>query len=426
MVVRTRYAVIKTGWIVIIAENEMSCGCRLDWETMCEERRDMRHFGLMIWFMVVIACGQNVWAESGVGASVPQTTEQVLSPLAREKIAKLHKTEEDKLLKKACLKGRRVTLTCRDRLHYVHTNELYHDVYRKYLENRGGGYIGVGSDQNLTLIAWARSDFAWLMDYDPVVVWVNLINRALILHAKTRHEFIALWETKNWPKAQGIVSQEYSKHPDLTSIEMTHKQFAARLQFHYLKRVQRWRKTWVPVDYSWLHSDKDYGFIRQMFQANRIRVMKGDLLLEKSLTGVGQISHQTQVPIRVVYLSNAEQFWPYPEQFRKNFRGLFMDKQSIILRTIFTTAYGAPLDRSWIYVVQSGQHFQEQLADKKAEKIWHMMKFRQWVSPGLFAIQVPKLKPDFVPAKAQKAHEEWLQKYRKPQKRKKKTSSIHQ
>ncbi len=356
-------------------------------------------------FMVLAGFFLGSWSQAEAETSVWSPT-----PLSAKWKKILLNTPEDELTKKACIRGRRVTQKCRDKLHYVHTNELYHNAYRKYLSNRGGAYVGVGSDQNLTFIAWAKSRFAFLMDYDPVVVWVNLINRALVLHSPNRQDFLDLWEGKNWKKAWKILRKEYKGHKDLKMILATHKQFGYRLRFHYLKRVKRWRKTWVPVDYSWLHHDEDYGYIRKMFLNKRIRVMKGDLLLNKSLRGIGTACRKAGIPVRVVYLSNAEQFWHYPGHFRKNFQNLYVDDQSILIRTIFTKAYGAPLDRSWIYIVHKLKHFQKQLADKKMYSVYKMMRFRKWVSPGLFAIDVPKRKPDFVPSKAKKAHEAWLKK----------------
>ena len=38
------------------------------------------------------------------------------------------------------------------------------------IRNVGGGYTGLGSDQNYSLIAAARSRWAWLFDYVPHVV----------------------------------------------------------------------------------------------------------------------------------------------------------------------------------------------------------------------------------------------------------------
>ena len=338
------------------------------------------------------------------------------TPLTAKQLSILYSTKEDKLKKKACIRGRRVTTKCRDRLHYVHTNERSHFAYYKYVKNRGGGYIGVGGDQNLTFVAWARSRFVWLMDYDPVVVWVNMINRALVIHTPNRNDFIDLWKKENMQKAQGILKKEYKENADLKNILATHLQFGSRLRFHYLKRVRRWRRTWHRVDYSWLHTDEDYNYIRQMFLTKRIRVMKGDLLLGESMKGIAIAARKTGIPIRLIYTSNAEQFWKYSAQFRKNMRGLPMDDKSIIIRTIFTTAYGAPLDRKWIYIVQAGLHYQEKLKIDKINKVYRMMRFRKFVSPGLYAIHVPKLIPAYTPMKAQKAHKAWLEKQKQKRK----------
>ena len=49
-----------------------------------------------------------------------------------------------------------------------------------------------------------------------------------------------------------------------------------------------------------------------------------------------------------------------------------MDAKSLIIRTIFTTAYGAPLDRKWVYIVQAGLHYQKKLKVKKINKVYRI------------------------------------------------------
>src|SRR5688500_16308575 len=88
-------------------------------------------------------------------------------------------TAEDVLDKPKCRPGsKRNFTTCKDQQTYVHTSEGYLHVFRPYIEPLGGAYVGIGSDQGLTLAAWARSERAWLMDYDPPVVHMNRIERA--------------------------------------------------------------------------------------------------------------------------------------------------------------------------------------------------------------------------------------------------------
>ena len=56
---------------------------------------------------------------------------------------------------------------------------------------------------------------------------------------------------------------------------------------------------------------------------DRIRRMTVDLTRNKGVKGIGDAALDLGVPIRVVYLSNAEQYWKtYPEQFRDNMLAL--------------------------------------------------------------------------------------------------------
>ena len=323
--------------------------------------------------------------------------------LNKKQRALFYGSKEDVLTKKVCVGRKTVSIECRDRLHYVHSNELHHYVWYKYTKNLGGGYVGVGSDQNFTFIAWARSRFVWLMDYDPVVVWINHIHKALVLHSATSKDYLALWETKNFKKARKIIQSAYKNHPKVSWMLKTHRKYARMLQKHFLRKIVKYRKKkWIPVDFSWVHREKDYQYIRTLFQKGRIRIMKGDLTKSLTLTGIGKASHALGVPVRIVYTSNAEQFWAYPAQFQKNMIGLNMDQKSIVLRTIFSKSYGSTLDRSWVYFIHEGKHFQKYLK-KGYKNVRNFIRSRKFVSPGLFTIgKVPKHLPAYMYKKIKK------------------------
>ena len=60
--------------------------------------------------------------------------------------------------------------------HYLAGDEWHMDVFYKHLRKvRGGGYVGVGTDQAYLLMGWTRPELAWLIDYDS---WVHYIHRA--------------------------------------------------------------------------------------------------------------------------------------------------------------------------------------------------------------------------------------------------------
>jgi hypothetical protein len=298
-------------------------------------------------------------------------------------------TPEDVLKKKPCKGNKRVTLHCRDKEHYVVSNESHHELYRGPLKGIRGGYIGVGSDQNFTLMSFARSEFAWMMDYDPVVVWMNHVHRGLILKAPTRQAYLRLWTAKSRSKALSLLAAVYKGHRLKRRVLWTYRNWRSFVRAHQLRQVIRLRKARIRRGdkriFSWLHSDDTYGYIRAMFQANRIRIMKGDLLLNTSLRGIGRVTRKFRFPVRIVYLSNAEEFWPYTKNFRANMRGLHMDKRSRLVRTRYGKHYRGMIGR-WMYLLQSGLDFQKGLGLPKTKSVFSFLKRRKFVTKGLFSI----------------------------------------
>lgn len=344
-------------------------------------------FSVPRWIFLFCLIPFGTRAETASSGSPPPTV--TLSALPTSQRAILYGSPEDELKKKPCEGKWRVTLHCRDKLHYVKSNESRHDVYRPYLRNIGGGYVGVGSDQNFTLIAYARSSFVWLMDYDPVVVWTNMIHRAFILKSPTREDYLRMWHPKERNTSIRYLGTFYKKHPDRHQIVWVYKSWGGVLHYHFLRRHNRreaWKKQNMVYNESWLALDSTYQYIRTLFQTDRIRVLKGDLLLHTTLIGIGKTSHALNLPIRVFYFSNAEQFWPYIAQFRKNILGLKMDEKSVIARTLASPKYKPALDYIWVYIVQPGLHFQAMLRDKKTRSVWVLASQMKKVSKGIYEL----------------------------------------
>lgn len=296
---------------------------------------------------------------------------------------------EDVLTKKVCKGSKRVTLHCRDKEHYVVSNESHHEVYKHHIAGIGGGYVGVGSDQNFTLIAWARSDFAWLMDYDPVVVWMNYVHRGLILSAPTQQAYLRYWSPKGRAAAMAALNKVYKGNKMKRRLLWIYRNWRSFMHRHFQKKVVRLRRTRIKKGdkrpFSWLHTDATYQYIRKMFQHDRIRVMKGDLLAKVSLRGIGKVTHKLGVPMRIVYLSNAEEFWPYTKAFRKNILGLKMDAKSRVVRTRYGKRYRAGLGR-WIYLLQSGQDFQKNMRASAVKSVYAILKRMKASAKGFFTV----------------------------------------
>jgi hypothetical protein len=307
--------------------------------------------------------------------------------------ASLMGTAEDRLDKPKCKPGsKRWFVRCKDQRSYVHTNEGYLHVFHPYLDGLGGGYLGVGSDQGLTLAAWQRAEAVWLMDYDPPVVDVNKINRAFLLAADSPPGFVALWkpDRATVARARALLAAAYAGDPDLPDILGSYQAYRRQLLHYYDSVLHAGRHGGRR---HFLDDAADYAWVRTLYQAGRIRVVKGDLLRDQALPGIARAARALGVPIRVLYLSCAEQYWDYTQVFRDNMTGLPMDERSVILRLLYSTRWGAHKLGSFHYIVQAGLDFQQRLLDPEHKRVSRMMRHQVQVHHGLHTIALPGHSP---------------------------------
>lgn len=309
---------------------------------------------------------------------------EAVPPLSTAQRAILDSCQADKLDKKPCAKSKTklaASTTCRDAYAHIHTNEWHHDVWLPYIAGLRGGYVGVGSDQGLTFIAAARSQVAWMIDYDPNVVRINRVHRALILASRDRQTFLTRWDEAQSKATLALLAKAYGDSVEAKRVARTYR-WARRSLGRYFARMMRVGKR---RRYHWLHSDAAYGYVRAMFRAGRIRILGGDLLKATALVGIGAAARKLGMPIRVLYLSNAEEYWRYPKQFRANIRALHFDAKSVALRTR-TNKKGPTLGR-YQYVVHAGAHFQQRVGARGVSGVWSLLRDKRAVKPkGLFVI----------------------------------------
>jgi hypothetical protein len=283
--------------------------------------------------------------------------------------------------------------------HFVHANECKHQVWKPFVKGVAGAYLGIGTDQNFTLIAWARSELAFLMDYDPVVVHVNHAHRALLEHSADIAGYVARFSAAGKVDAEAILNAVYATHPERREIVAAFRRYRGRIARHYARVLRE-----ADRENHFLHDDADYAHVHRLAETDRIRVLKGDLLQSTTMRGVGRVSAQLDLPVRVVYLSNAEEFWSYPAAFRDNVASLTMDPASVVLRTRHTDIYGARLD-DFVYVAEDGIDFRSKLQMRTARGrwrhrgIWSLLLDRRPVAgiDGLFTVGPVETRDDLPP-----------------------------
>ena len=247
-----------------------------------------------------------------------------------------------------------------DERHYVQTNEPRHDAYFSWIDGVGGGYLGVGADQNYTLIGRARSELVWLFDYDLVVTQAHRVFRALVLEAPAVPEFLALWEPDAHAAAVAAIERAEAGAEDLSELTDLFREIKVSMRGYFTRLAERTSKG-VPI--TWLSDPASYEWVRGLFQAGRVRIVKADLLGDTTLPAIAVAHARLGVPMRVVYLSNAEAYFFYDDSFRASIAAMPADGRSFVLRTVNLPQFQGE-DRSiWHYQIQPLEHFAAALGE---------------------------------------------------------------
>jgi hypothetical protein len=259
-------------------------------------------------------------------ASLPPPTTSGVHPLTAEQRRIFWDTPEDR---PATTRGG-LTKELVDK-QYLAGNEKTLNAFKPAIEGIGGGYVGVGSDQAYFFIGWARPEFAWLVDYDADVKAIHAVYRAFFEAASEPAAFMALWE-KDTRKASAqriMVDGDPDETRRLRKLYLGHRGWIERRLVAQHKRMSRAKIA------SWLTDQETYAFVRDLVLADRVRPMVANLLEPGAMRQVTASARELDVPIHIVYLSNAEQYWEsYPNAFRETIFALPRDDKSLLLRTL--------------------------------------------------------------------------------------------
>jgi hypothetical protein len=288
-------------------------------------------------------------------ATVPPDPE----PLTDAQRAIFRDITEDPIWEKPECQGEwgTVTLSCRDPLSYVKSNERRAFIWAAPIRNRGGAYVGVGSDQNYSYAALSRAELVWLMDYDPDVVALHQINRAFTIPSETVKDFLARYSPRGARDSVVLLKEEYAEHPDLDHILYVYGLYRKQLyDYYYSRSLSSGRE----VETEWLRNPELYAYIRLLWQTDRIWPVKGDLT-KHALASIGAAATKLGVPVRTFYTSNAPDVWSgrLIENYKDGVLALPMDGRSIVLQTfLHPTGFGGPTHHHWHYNVQAGLEHQ--------------------------------------------------------------------
>ncbi len=261
-------------------------------------------------------------------------------------------------------------------IHYVKSNEVRHDVWFPYIRGVGGAYLGVGSDQNYTVAAAARSELMFLSDIDRSVVDLHRIYEVLIEASDTPEALHARFDRVHEDTSATLLDAGLAALPEAERRRLVRLYRNARETVHrHLRHVINRKRDGEPT--TWLSDPVMYDHIRALFQADRVRQMGGDLTGSNSLQTAAAAARALGIPLRVIYFSNAEEYFDYSRSFIANIQAFETDERSVLLRTIYNKDW-VHADLLWAYQVQPLADFKRRLGERKNRSRNPMFRYAEF------------------------------------------------
>lgn len=251
---------------------------------------------------------------------------------------------------------------------YLTGNEHHLEVFAEQLGRaHGGGYLGIGADQAYLLIGWADPELAWLADYDADVVAIHHVHLSFLRLAETPEQFLELWSRTGAERALARIADD--PHASLGD-----PRARARLAELYLGNLRiihnRLEELRAMKTANYLDDQAIYDRLRALALADRMRPIVADLRGEVALRGIGEVARELGVELRVLYLSNAEEYWrDYGQQWRANIEALPWADDAVILRTLLTWSR----NRDYAYNVQSVANYRAWLSRPWVEFVYQVV-----------------------------------------------------
>ncbi len=256
--------------------------------------------------------------------------------------------------------------------HYLTGNEHALHAFYPRIRGLGGGYLGVGAEQGYLLIGWSRSELAWLIDYDPAVVEIHRLHQTFLAAAPGPDAYLALWQPGG---RRDAIAALRAAHPGPTGVALIelYRDHRARIS----KRLEALRRDLqAAATPNYLTDADDYAHVRELVLAGRVRPLCADLTRHGAVADIGASARRLGVHLRVLYLSNAEEYWErLPQPFRDNLRALPVDDRSLVLRTLLTWE----TNRDYRYNAQPARNYRAWLAVPDLRSIYDVIRRDQIV-----------------------------------------------
>jgi|GEM_PF-1660944 len=214
-------------------------------------------------------------------------------------------------------------------IHYVVSDEKAHHLFRPFIADRGGVFIGIGTNQNYSMAPFSKPEILVLLDFDQMVIDTHRLYRVAFLNAKTPDEFLQLWaEPRRFKK---MVKAEYSTDRRMLRGILNAFVYSRPLVVKTLTRQREIAETENAPTF--LNDQTAYDYLVTLFKTNRVFLIRGDLRKKGAMIALGKVLRRHDLKVGVYHPSNAEQYFPLSTQYRANVLGLPTDEKTMVVRT---------------------------------------------------------------------------------------------
>jgi len=256
--------------------------------------------------------------------------------------------------------------------HYWVGNEHTLTMFHPDVADRGGGLLGVGTDQNYLLAGWQRAAFVVVIDFDEAIIDLHRAYLACFETAATPAEFLALWAPENRKATAALVAARWADAPELARIEKAFGRAADNV-YARLRTLVRKLDASIPT---FLTDAAQYAHVRTLVQRGRVFAVRGDYTKDATLLGLARALTDAGLDLSVIYLSNIEQYFDFVPGYRRNLLALPVATDAIVVRTLSWPSMGVPAHDTYHYNVQPAANFAAWLRTSRVKNLPTMLRRR--------------------------------------------------
>ncbi len=236
--------------------------------------------------------------------------------------------------------------------HYWISNENAHYVWYPHVQNIGGVLSGVGTDQVYLLAGWTNPSVIVPLDFDRKIRDLHFAYGVAFLTCDNIQAFIDFWKKDNADNVKAKAEELFPENAK--EIAEAWKLARSNVQQRIRLVVKKYNKVAVP---SFLTDEAQYQRIRQLWQNHRVFPVCGDLTGDKTMIDLAKAINNTGLKLGVLYPSNAEHYFEYTPEYRRNIINLPFADNGLVLRTRQMSSLGVAEPEDYHYNIQSGENF---------------------------------------------------------------------